>query len=50
MELPWDEDKIRAVPANYYMSLKVLDRVVSSLEKKRLYEEYCKGYHRKRLY
>ena len=40
VELPWDEDKIKAVPANVF--LKVLDRVVSSLEKKRLYEEYCK--------
>ena len=42
VELLWDEDKIRAVPANNNVSLKVVDRVVSSVEKKQLYEEYCK--------
>ena len=41
VELPWDEDKIKAILANYMVYLRVLGWVIVSLEKKQLYVEYC---------
>ena len=38
--LPWKEDKLKDVPSNAHIALKVLDRVTKNLEHKNLTEKY----------
>ena len=40
VDLPWLEDKVKLVPSNYKIALKVLDRVTSFLQKQNLVESY----------
>ena len=40
VKLPWNEDKIKSVPSNHQVALKVLDRTILSLEKKKLDKTY----------
>lgn len=40
VELPWHQDRLEKVPSNHAASLRILDRVASSLTKKNRYAEY----------
>ena len=40
VDLPWLEDKVKLVPSNYKIALKVLDGVKSFLQKQYLVESY----------
>ena len=40
VKLPWFPDRIKNVPSNHGVALKVLDRVVGKLSKANMYEEY----------
>ena len=40
VDLPWYEDKMKMVPSNYQVVLKVLDKTVKYLQSKKLYKEY----------
>lgn len=42
VDLPWNENKLSEVPSNHQVALSVLDRVVTKLEKQKLYDDYCK--------
>ena len=45
MDFPWLENKIKAVPFNYGVALKVLDRTMPSLERKKLDGTYLDLFH-----
>ena len=40
VELPWYQDKINLVPSNHFVALKVLDRTIDLLKRKRLVNKY----------
>ena len=40
VDLPWFEDKVKLVPSNYKIALKVLDKVTSFLQRENLTEKY----------
>ncbi len=40
VELPWQQEKVKAVPSNHNVALKVLDRTLSQLNNKNLTEKY----------
>lgn len=42
VKLPWIEERISSVPLNHAVALGVLNRVIKSLEKRNLFDEYAK--------
>lgn len=40
VQLPWHADKLAYIPSSYAVALRILNRVVRSLEKKGLYRDY----------
>ena len=45
LDLPWYEDKIKIIPSNYQVALKVLDKTVKYLQSKKLYKEYNNAFY-----